>query len=148
MTTWLRVWYLFSLAPCHMWPWATSLGKWTIVGVSNNGFGLTYFLLTIYFRLPCTPSPIPWFQLWPALIKLTSEQFLILQLGMIFDLAVSTRFPRSTTPIYFIFLPSYLCPRTILSLNDQVTCGPPNQRTKSILIFGLRESRFLKFSYS
>jgi hypothetical protein len=39
-------------------------------------------------------------------------------------------------------LPSFLCPCVILSLNDQVTCGPPNQRTRSISPFGLREFRF------
>jgi hypothetical protein len=50
--------------------------------------------------------------------------------------------PRSTTPIYCLFLPSFLHPRAILSLNDQVTCGPPNQWTRSILPFGLWESRF------
>jgi hypothetical protein len=37
---------------------------------------------------------------------------------------------------------SFLCPCAILSLNDQVTCGPPNQWTRSISPFGLREFRF------
>jgi hypothetical protein len=112
------------------------------VGASNSGLGLTTFLPTIYLQLPRTPSPIPWFQLRPALRKLTSEQLLIPQSGVIIDLAVSDRFPRSTAPIYCLFLPSFLRPRTILSLNDQVTCGPPNQQTRSISPFGLRESRF------
>jgi hypothetical protein len=39
-------------------------------------------------------------------------------------------------------LPSFLCPHAILSLNDQMTRGPPNQRTRSISPFGLREFRF------
>jgi hypothetical protein len=45
-------------------------------------------------------------------------------------------------------LPSFLCPCMILSLNDQVTCGPPNQRTRSISPFRLREFRFSNSSCS
>jgi hypothetical protein len=112
------------------------------VGVSNSGLGLIAFLPAIYLQLPRTPSLIPWFQLRTTLKKLTSEQLLIPQSGMIVDLAVSDRFPRSTTPIYCLFLPSFLHPCAILSLNDQVTCGPPNQWTRSISPFRLQESQF------
>ena len=112
------------------------------MGVPKNGLGLTTFLPAIYLQLPHTPSPMPWFQLWPTLRKLTSKQLLIPQSSMIVNLMVSDRFPRSSTYISCLFLPSFLHPCAILSLNNQVTCGPPNQWTRSISPFGLQESRF------
>jgi hypothetical protein len=45
-------------------------------------------------------------------------------------------------------LPSFLCPHAILSLNDQMTHGPPNQRTRSISPFRLQEFRFSNSSCS
>jgi hypothetical protein len=45
-------------------------------------------------------------------------------------------------------LPSFLCPRTILGLNDQMTRVPPNQRTRSISPFGLREFQFSNSLFS
>jgi hypothetical protein len=119
-----------------------SLCKRMIAGTSNSGLGLTAFLPTIYLQLSCTPSPIPWFQLWSCLRKLTYEQLLILQSGVIIDLTVSDKFCRSTALIYCLFLPSFLFPCMILSINDEVTCGLPNQWTRSIYPFRLWESRF------
>jgi len=63
-------------------------------------------------------------------------------------LRIISNLPKSTVVIYCLFLPSFLHPRAILSLNDQVTCGPPNQWTRLILSFELRESRFSNFACS
>jgi hypothetical protein len=119
-----------------------------IAGVSKSGLGSTTFLPLIHLQLPRTLSPKPLFQLWPAFRKLTFEQLLIPQSGGIVDIMILTMFLRSTAPIYISFLPSFLCPGVILSLIDQVTCGPPNQRTRSISPFELREFQFSNFTYS
>jgi hypothetical protein len=62
----------------------------------------------------------------PAHEKLRHEHVLAPQCDGTIDLMILMVLLRSTTPIYLPFLPSFLHPRVILSLNDQVTCGPPN----------------------
>jgi hypothetical protein len=112
------------------------------VGASKSGLGSTTFLPAIHLQLPRTLSPKPWFQLRPAHEKLRPEHVLTPQCDGTVDLMILTVLLRSMALIYLPFLPSFICPCAILSLNDQVTCGPPNQRTRSISPFGLREFRF------
>jgi hypothetical protein len=115
---------------------------------SKVGLGSTAFLPAIHLQLPRTLSPKPRFQLRPTHKKLRPEHVLTPQCDRTIDLMILTVLLRSMALIYLPFLPSFLHPCTILSLNDQVTCGPPNRRTRSILPFGLRESRFSKSAFS
>jgi hypothetical protein len=105
---------------------ATSLHKQMIAGMSKSGLGSTTFLPAIHLQLPHTLSPKSWFQLRPAYEKLRLQHILAPKSSMIVDLVVSDRLLQSTTSINLPFPPSFLRPSAILSLNNQVTCGPPN----------------------
>jgi hypothetical protein len=119
-----------------------------ILSASKGGVEQISFRPAIYLHLPSTLSPKLWFQLQPAHEKLRPKHVLTPQCDGTIDITIFMVLLRSMASIYLSFLPYFLHPHMILILNDQVTCGPPNQQTRSISPFKLWESRFSNFAFS
>jgi hypothetical protein len=113
------------------------------VGAPKSGLGSTAFLPAIHLQLPRNLCPKPWFQLRPTHEKLRPKHVMTPQCDMTIDLMILTVLLRSMTLIYLPFLPSFLLPCTILSLNDQVKIGPPGLTIE--ISFGSLDSKDFKY---